>query len=116
MPNSTLSIPASNSLAGTSKHAPETTGFAKKQRRIWALPGLTGPVILVASRPAIAAFQGTFWRDILSLATDVLQIRAWRDMDPIGCYMLAAYTAAIAQPLVYGNLGSSIMALMTPLK
>jgi hypothetical protein len=30
--------------------------------------------------------------------------------------MLAGYTAVISQPVVYGNLGNSIVALMTPLK
>jgi len=37
-------------------------------------------------------------------------------MDPVGCLLLAAYAAVIAQPLVFGNLGSTIVALMTPVK
>jgi len=37
-------------------------------------------------------------------------------MDPLACFMLAGYTAVVSQPLVYGGLGGSIVALMTPTK
>lgn len=50
------------------------------------------------------------------LAADVLQLRSWRKLDPLALLMLAVYAAMIAHPLVYGNLGSSVMALMTPVK
>jgi hypothetical protein len=52
----------------------------------------------------------------MSLLADVLDLRAWRKMDPLACFMLAGYTAVLAQPLVFGSLGSSIVALMTPTK
>ncbi|HEY4361941.1 MAG TPA: hypothetical protein VGN17_13270 [Bryobacteraceae bacterium] len=55
-------------------------------------------------------------RDFAILLADVFQIREWRGMDPVGCFLLAAYAAVVAQPLVFGTLGSSIVALMTPVK
>jgi hypothetical protein len=115
MLHNTLSIPSSKDLPGRAPAAPTTNSIPKKQRRIWALPGLTGPVILVAPRANPARKTSVTW-DILSLATDILELRAWREMDPIGCFMLAAFTAVVTQPLVFGDLGSSIVALMTPLK
>jgi hypothetical protein len=60
--------------------------------------------------------KGTICHDILSLLADIFDLRAWRKMDPLACFMLAGYTAVISQPVVYGNLGNSIVALMTPLK
>jgi len=88
---------------------------AKKQR-ILSLPGLTGPVLIVGSARAKPAHKPAFWRELFCLTADVLDLRGWRDADPIAGVMLAAYVAAIAQPLVYGSLGSSIVGLMTPVK
>ncbi len=59
---------------------------------------------------------GTLFKDILSFAADVLELRAWRGMDPLACVLLAAFTAILLQPVVFGQLGSSIFALMTPVK
>jgi hypothetical protein len=58
--------------------------------------------------------KGTICHDILSLLADVFDLRAWRKMDPLACFLLAGYTAMLSQPVVYGGLGSSIVALMTP--
>jgi hypothetical protein len=91
-------------------------GFAKKKQRILALPGLTGPVLMMGSARVKTASQGTICRDIMSLAADILDLRAWRRMDPVSGFILAAYVAAVGQPLVYGGLGGSIVALMTPVK
>ena len=63
-----------------------------------------------------ASSKGTFWRDIVSLAVDILDLRAWSDGDPVAGFMVAAHVAAVAQLLVYGSLGNSIVALMTPVK
>jgi hypothetical protein len=115
MTHNTLSIPSAPSVQKHSPSAPSATAIPKKQRRIWALPGLTGPVILVAPR-AQAVRKSTFSWDILSLAADILELRAWREMDPIGCFMLAGFAAVLTQPVVFGSLGNSIVALMTPLK
>jgi hypothetical protein len=60
--------------------------------------------------------RGTICKDLLSLAADVLELRAWRDMDPLACILLAAFTAVLLQPVVFGKLGTSIFALMTPVK
>jgi hypothetical protein len=60
--------------------------------------------------------RGTICKDLWSLAADVLELRAWRDMDPLACILLAAFTAILVQPVVFGKLGSSILALMTPVK
>lgn len=60
--------------------------------------------------------SGAGARDTVLLAADVLQLRSWRKLDPLALLMLAVYAAMIAHPLVYGNLGSSVMALMTPVK
>jgi hypothetical protein len=116
MTQTTLSIPISSTTEGASPTSPSIAAFPKKQRRIWTLPGLTGPVILVAPAHTNTAGKGTFWRDILSVAVDVFELRGWRDMDPIACFMMATYTAVITQPVVYGSLGTSIVAMMTPVK
>ena len=58
----------------------------------------------------------TLLTDILSFAADVLELRAWRDMDPLACILMAAFAAILLQPVVFGQLGSSIFALMTPVK
>jgi hypothetical protein len=68
------------------------------------------PVRTNLARP-LSAF-----RDLLNFFADIFELRAWRDKDPIACFMLAAFLAAIAQPVVYGSLGTGIVALMTPVK
>jgi hypothetical protein len=74
----------------------------------------------VPTRCAAGAFQtvrpAASLRDILALCADVLELRAWRKMSLTGCFMAAAYAAVLLRPLVYGSLGSSIVALMTPVK
>lgn len=37
-------------------------------------------------------------------------------LDMVGALLLAGFAAIILHPLVYGNLGNSVMALMTPVK
>jgi hypothetical protein len=104
---------------GNAKESPSflpVGAFPKKRQRILSLPGLTGPVLMVGSVRVKAERKTTVWRDILSFAADILDLRAWRDSDPVAGFMLAAYVAAVAQPLVYGSLGNSIVALMTPVK
>ena len=59
--------------------------------------------------------SATGW-NILSLVADVLELRAWRRMNPLEGFLLAAYVAAVAQPLVYGSVGHSVVALMTPVR
>jgi hypothetical protein len=83
--------------------------FLRWTQRIRVLPGLTAPVFLVAWKRSI-------WHDIFSLAVDILDLRAWRDMDPLACVLMAAFTAIIAQPLFFGSLGNCIRALMTPVR
>jgi len=56
------------------------------------------------------------FKSILTLAADVLELRAWRDMDPLACILMAAFAAILLQPVVFGKLGTSIFALMTPVK
>ncbi len=114
--NTASSIVAS---AGNTKESPSVSparAFPNKKHRILSLPGLTSPVLLIGSARAKSVPKGTFWRDIVSLAVDILDLRAWRDRDPEAGFMLAAYVAAVTQPLVYGSLGNSIVALMTPVK
>jgi hypothetical protein len=60
--------------------------------------------------------RAPFSKDILSFAADVFDLRAWRDMDPLACILMAAFAAILLQPVVFGQLGSSIFALMTPVK
>jgi hypothetical protein len=90
--------------------------FPKKKQRILSLPGLTGPVLLVGSPRAKAVPGRATWRDVLSLTADILDLRSWRELDPLAGFMLAAFVAVVAQPLVYGSLGTNIVALMTPVK
>jgi hypothetical protein len=70
---------------------------------------------LVLRAPARKRLKSAGW-DILSLSADVLELRSWRRMGVGGGFLLAAYVAIIAQPLVYGSLGTSIVALMTPVR
>ncbi len=58
----------------------------------------------------------TVFKEILSFTADVLELRAWRNMDPLACILMAAFAAILLQPVVFGQLGSSIFALMTPVK
>lgn len=37
-------------------------------------------------------------------------------MDVVGCVLLAGFVAIVVHPVVYGNLGTSIVALMTPVR
>ena len=55
-------------------------------------------------------------RDTLSLFVDIFELRAWARVNPVEGFLLAAYAALIAQPVVYGTLGTSIVSLMTPVK
>jgi hypothetical protein len=113
--NSTLSIPGSSRVTATLPSLP-VGHFPNKSHRVFTLPGLTGPVVMVGS-PRTKSFQkGTICHDILSLLADIFDLRGWRKMDPLACFMLAGYTAAVAQPMVFGGLGSSIVALMMPTK
>ena len=116
MQNTTLSLSVSSNVAISSSPALPITHISNKTRRIFTLPGLTGPIVLVGSPRTKSLQKGTICLDILSLLAEVFDLRAWRKMDPLACFMLAGYTAVISQPVVYGNLGSSIVALMTPLK
>jgi hypothetical protein len=106
------------SLGNLQQSHPTTSvrAFPKKKRRILSVPGLTGPVLLVGSPRARAVPGRATWRDVLSLTADILDLRSWRDLDPLAGFMLAAFVAVVAQPLVYGSLGTSIVALMTPVK
>jgi hypothetical protein len=114
--NTTLSIPRSSSIAKPSSPALPEGHFSNKTRRIFTLPGLTGPVVLVGAPRTKSLQKGTICHDILSLLADIFDLRGWRKMDPLACFMLAGYTAVVSQPLVYGGLGGSIVALMTPTK
>jgi hypothetical protein len=114
--NTTLSIPASSSIAKPPQAAVPMGDFSKKRRRILTLPGLTGPIVLIGSPRTKSVQKGTICHDILSLLVDIFDLRGWRKVDPLACFMLAGYTAAVAQPLVFGSLGNSIVALMMPTK
>jgi hypothetical protein len=116
MQNTSLSLPVPSSIAKALSPSMPVNRISNKARRIFTLPGLTGPVVMVGSPRTKSLQKGTICHDILSLLVDIFDLRAWRKMDPLACFMLAGYTAVISQPVVYGNLGSSIVALMTPLK
>jgi hypothetical protein len=114
--NNTFSIPGPSSIAKVSLPALPAVQVSKKTRRIFTLPGLTGPVVMVGSPRTKSLKKGTICHDMLSLLADIFDLRGWRKMDPLACFMLAGYTAAVAQPMVFGNLGSTIVALMMPTK
>src|SRR5580704_10398457 len=116
MENTTLSLPISSHIATPSSPAVPATRISKKTRRIFTLPGLTGPVVMVGSPRTKSLQKGTICHDMLSLLADIFDLRGWRKVDPLACFMLAGYTAAVAQPMVFGNLGSTIVALMMPTK
>ena len=78
-----------------------------------------GFVFDTASRgsiPVLKARATAACAEIASCCIDVLQLRSWRKPDPLAGFLLAAFVAIIAQPLVYGTTGMSIVALMTPVK
>jgi len=50
------------------------------------------------------------------VAADVLELRGWKDLDPVAGVLMAGFAAICAQPLIYGSLGTSIVALMTPVR
>ncbi len=110
--HTTLSVLDSSSI--TKRSLPALPGYLSKKTRIFTLPGLTGPFVVIGSPRTKSLQKGTICHDILSLLADVFDLRAWRKMDPLACFILAGYTAMLSQPVVYGNLGSSIVALMTP--
>src|ERR1700733_9907872 len=89
--------------------------FGDVSKRTWkvrALPGRSDPILLVAAPRAKTVHERPIRHNILSLTANILDLRAWRDMDPLACFMLAGYTAVILQPLIYGSLGGSLVALM----
>jgi hypothetical protein len=43
-------------------------------------------------------------------------IKMCGDMDLLGCILLAGFVAIAVHPLIYGNVGTSIVALMTPVR
>lgn len=110
------SILTSLGYAKESSSVSRPRAFLKKKQRVLSLPGLTGPVLLLGSPRVKSAPKRTIWSDVLSLTVDILGVRAWREPDPLAGLMLAAYVAVVAQPLVYGSLGTSIVALMTPVR
>jgi len=76
---------------------------------------------LVLYTPSLRVIQkrSSAKRSLMRLArfwADIFELRFWRRADPIASFLLAAYVAAMAQPLVYGSLGASVVALMTPVK
>jgi len=74
--------------------------------------------VLSADRPFRLVRTGHLgnWRNTLSLCVDIFELRAWRRTSLLDAFLLAAYVAAVAQPVVYGTLGTSIVSLMTPVK
>jgi hypothetical protein len=68
------------------------------------------------SIPAPKARKSAIFAEIVSCCVDVLELRSWRSPDLLAGLLLAAYIAIVAQPLVYGTTGMSIVALMTPVK
>ena len=56
------------------------------------------------------------WRAVRSTVTAVLDTKVCGDMDVVGCVLLSGFVAIVVHPLVYGNLGTSIVALMTPVR
>jgi len=56
------------------------------------------------------------WRKTLQLWANVFDLPSWRDRDPIAYLLLAAFTAIVVEPLVHGSVGTSVVALMTPVK
>ncbi len=94
--NKLLSIPASFGI--TKENATDRTFHGR------GFPGAT------------SVRKESIWLDIWSLAVDVLELRAWRDMDPVACILLAAFTAVIAQPLGFGRLGDCVLGFMRLVK
>jgi hypothetical protein len=64
-------------------------------------------------RYAVSSKRG---KSIVSCCADVLDLRPWRFAGPVTWFLLVAYVAIVAQPLVYGHAGPSIVALMTPVR
>jgi hypothetical protein len=71
------------------------------------------------SLPNFEAARAIAWkasRGFRSLISGALETRVCGDMDVVGCVLLAGFVAIVVHPVVYGNLGTSIVALMTPVR
>jgi hypothetical protein len=65
-----------------------------------------------ASKPAPKA---TLWRELFSFAVEALDLRSWREANPMACIVLAGFIAIVAEPLVHGGLPGKFVALMMSL-
>jgi hypothetical protein len=71
----------------------------------------------LASRvPSKSAPKATLWRELFSFAVDALDLRSWREANPMACILLAGFIAIVAEPLVHGGLPGKFVALMTSVK
>jgi hypothetical protein len=62
-----------------------------------------------------SAPKSTIWRELFSFTVDALDLRSWRQANPMACIMLAGFIAIVAEPLVHGGLPGKFVALMTPM-
>jgi hypothetical protein len=58
----------------------------------------------------------TCWNSTRTAVLDVMGIKMCGEMDLLGCILLAGFVAIAVHPLIYGNVGTSIVALMTPVR
>jgi hypothetical protein len=83
-----------------------------------ALAAAGGQTVLDSCPPTSARFSGAGGRLRLAWAvlSDVFGFPAFARMALIEAFLLAAYVATIAQPLIYGSVTKSFVALMTPVR
>lgn len=55
-------------------------------------------------------------RGLIGSWADIFELRSWRKVDPIAYFLLAAFTAMLAQPIVYGPIGLGIVRFVTPVR
>jgi len=70
----------------------------------------------VAPPPVKSARKATLWHDLFSFAVEALDLRSWRDMNPLACILLAGFIAVVAEPLAHGGLAGRFIALMMSVK
>jgi hypothetical protein len=70
----------------------------------------------VSPLPSNSTSKASLWRELSWFAVEALDLRSWREVNPLACILLAGFIAIVAEPLVHGGLPGKFVALMTSVK
>jgi hypothetical protein len=102
--NGGLSLPVSSKRVKQPLSVPAASSLSDSAQKTLAVPAEK------------SAPKASLWRDLSSFTVDALDLRSWRDMNPMACILLAGFIAVVAEPLVHGGLPGKFVALMTSAK